>query len=97
MAIETNQIAGDAGSKEDARGGRGKSSFSRRKVCRFCTDKGSVIDYKDIHALKLFITERGKIVPRRLSGACAKHQRKVALAIKQARMIALMPFAVTGA
>ena len=54
------------------------------------------IDYKDPQTLKYFITDRGKIVPRRISGNCAKHQRKVSLAIKRARMIALMPFAVTG-
>jgi small subunit ribosomal protein S18 len=77
-------------------GGGGKRSFSRRKVCRFCADKTVNIDYKDPQTLKYFITDRGKIVPRRISGNCAKHQRKVSLAVKRARMIALMPFAVTG-
>jgi small subunit ribosomal protein S18 len=77
-------------------GGGGKRGFSRKKVCRFCADKAVAIDYKDPQTLKYFITDRGKIVPRRISGNCAKHQRKVALACKRARMIALMPFAVTG-
>src|SRR5512146_1331157 len=77
-------------------GGGGKRGFSRKKVCRFCADKAVTIDYKDPQTLKYFITDRGKIVPRRISGNCAKHQRKVALACKRARMIALMPFAVTG-
>ena len=65
---------------------------SRRKVCRFCADKKIVIDYKDPKLLKYFITERGKIVPRRISGNCARHQREIAAAIKRARHIALLPF-----
>ena len=64
----------------------------RRKVDRFLADKSLVIDYKDPSVLKYFITERGKIVPRRVSGLCAKNQRKITQAIKRARMIALMPF-----
>lgn len=63
----------------------------RRKVCRFCADKTLVIDYKDPKLLRYFITERGKIVPRRISGNCARHQREVATAIKRARQIALLP------
>ncbi len=70
--------------------------FGRRKVCRFCADSSIQIDYKDPQLLKYFITERGKIIPRRISGTCAKHQRKLALAIKRSRMIALMPFSVAG-
>jgi small subunit ribosomal protein S18 len=73
-----------------------RRGFPRRKVCRFCADKNLVIDYKDASQLKYFITDRGKIVPRRISGNCAKHQRKLALAVKRARNIALMPFAVSG-
>lgn len=69
----------------------------RRKVCPFCADKNAKIDYKNPAALKRLVTERGKIVPRRISGVCAKHQRQVALAIKCARHIALMPYAATGA
>ncbi len=65
---------------------------NRRKVDRFLADKSLVIDYKDPSALKYFVTERGKIVPRRVSGLCALNQRKVTKAIKRARMIALMPF-----
>src|SRR6266403_887874 len=81
---------------KDAKGGARKRGFARRKVCRFCADKNVAIDYKDPQTLKYFITDRGKIIPRRISGNCAKHQRKVGTAIKQSRMIALMPFAVTG-
>ena len=85
------------GEGKRGRGGAGgKRGFSRRKICRFCADKQVLIDYKDPQTLKYFITDRGKIVPRRISGNCAKHQRKVALAIKRSRMVALMPFAVTG-
>jgi small subunit ribosomal protein S18 len=65
---------------------------SRRKVCRFCADKSLAIDYKDPKLLKYFITERGKIVPRRISGNCARHQREMALSIKRARHIALLPY-----
>ena len=82
--------------RSTAGGPRKKRPFQRRKVCRFCADKNVLIDYKDPATLKYFITDRGKIIPRRISGNCAKHQRKVALAIKRARMIALMPFTVTG-
>src|SRR5258706_6415494 len=73
-----------------------KRGFARRKVCRFCADKNASTDYKDPQTLKYFITDRGKIIPRRISGNCARHQRKVATAIKRSRMIALMPFTVTG-
>jgi small subunit ribosomal protein S18 len=67
--------------------------FHRRKVCRFCADQSLVIDYKDPKSLKYFITERGKIIPRRISGTCAKHQRGLTHAIKRARTIALLPYA----
>jgi small subunit ribosomal protein S18 len=67
--------------------------FHRRKVCRFCADQSLVIDYKDPKSLKYFITERGKIIPRRISGTCAKHQRALTHAIKRARTIALLPYA----
>jgi len=69
--------------------------FHRRKVCRFCAEQGLVIDYKDPKTLKYFITERGKIIPRRISGACAKHQRALTHAIKRARTIALLPYVGT--
>lgn len=69
-----------------------KRAFPRRKICRFCADKKAKVDYRDPGSLKFFITERGKIIPRRISGNCAHHQRKVAKAIKRARQIALMPY-----
>jgi small subunit ribosomal protein S18 len=69
-----------------------KRSFHRRKVCRFCVDGTLSIDYKDAKNLRYFTTERGKIVPRRISGTCAKHQRMLTQAIKRARSVALMPF-----
>lgn len=65
---------------------------SRKKVCSFCVDKVEVIDYKDLNRLKKYITERGKILPRRISGNCANHQRELTSAIKRARMVALLPF-----
>lgn len=64
----------------------------RRKVCQFCVDKIDEIDYKDLAKLRKFITEKGKILPRRMSGVCAKHQRILATAIKRARIMALLPF-----
>ncbi|MCU0578938.1 MAG: 30S ribosomal protein S18 [Desulfobacterota bacterium] len=69
-----------------------KRIFPRRKICRFCADSTMLIDYKDLKILKYFTTERGKIIPRRISGNCAKHQRELTMAIKQARQIALMPY-----
>ena len=74
----------------------GRKRTSRRRACKFCTDENLVIDYKNAGLLKYFITDRGKLVPRRLTGNCAKHQRAIARAVARARMIALMPFAVTG-
>ena len=65
---------------------------SRRKVCAFCVDKLTHIDYKDTARLRKFITERGKIMPRRMSGVCAEHQRELAIAIKRARIVALLPY-----
>lgn len=69
-----------------------KRSFHRRKVCRFCVDSNLRIDYKDARNLRYFTTERGKVIPRRISGTCAKHQRMLTSAIKRARSVALMPF-----
>lgn len=65
---------------------------SRRKVCKFCAEKATSIDYKDTALLTKFTTERGKIMPRRMSGVCAKHQRDLAIAIKRARIVALLPY-----
>ena len=71
---------------------RKKRIYHRRKVCRFCADTSLAINYKDPKALKYFLTERGKIIPRRISGSCAKHQRALTHAIKRARTIALLPY-----
>jgi small subunit ribosomal protein S18 len=65
---------------------------TRKRVCKYCADKTAVVDYKDPQTLKQFITDRGKVVPRRISGNCALHQRKVNVAISRARNIALLPF-----
>jgi small subunit ribosomal protein S18 len=87
----------DRGGRDD-RGGsdmeRGNRGFGRRKVCRYCADKNLKVDYKNAADLKYFVTERGKIVPRRISGNCARHQREVATAIKRGRQVALLPFTV---
>jgi small subunit ribosomal protein S18 len=66
----------------------------KRRVCSFCVDKVEHIDYKDVNRLKRYITERGKILPRRISGNCAAHQRGLTVAIKRARIVALLPFTV---
>ena len=81
---------GGAGGDDEKRGGgRG---FGRKKVCRFCAEKNPKVDFKDQATLKYFVTERGKIIPRRISGNCAKHQREIATAIKRARGLALLPY-----
>ncbi|MDR2246217.1 MAG: 30S ribosomal protein S18 [Treponema sp.] len=91
-----------AESQQDSRDGEGRSAgggggggkgkiFFKKKVCKFCTQKLK-IDYKDADVLRRFITDRGKILPRRITGTCAKHQRALAVAIKRARIIALLPF-----
>src|SRR6516162_4303998 len=77
-------------------GGRRRPGGGRRKVCRFCADKALKVDYKDVRTLQNFITEGGKIVPSRTSGNCARHQRQLAVAIKRARVIALLPFSTLG-
>jgi len=90
---------GDRGDRMDGMDGRDGDSmksgkgkvFFKKKVCKFCIQKLK-IDYKDADTLRRFITERGKILPRRITGTCAKHQRALALAIKRARIIALLPF-----
>ncbi len=71
---------------------RPRGRKSRRKVCGFCADKMEHIDYKDLNRLRKYVTERGKIMPRRMSGVCAKHQRELAIAIKRARVVALLPY-----
>ena len=72
-----------------------KQYYRRKKLCRFCVDKIDDINYKDVRLLSSFISERGKITPRRISGVCAPHQRRLAESIKQARNIALVPFATS--
>ncbi|MGA7276787.1 MAG: 30S ribosomal protein S18 [Desulfocapsaceae bacterium] len=69
-----------------------KRLFSRKKICRFCVDKELKIDYKDQKTLRNFVTERGKIIPRRILGTCATHQRQLCSAVKKARQIALLPY-----
>jgi small subunit ribosomal protein S18 len=87
--------AGGAGAKgAGGKDGGGKRYFfRRRKVCKFCADKIDYVDYKDIKLISQFVPERGKILPRRMFGTCAEHQRKLTEAIKRARHIALLPYA----
>jgi small subunit ribosomal protein S18 len=103
---------GDAGQRPHRsgdRGGRGpggpgggpgrdnpRKFFRRKKVCKFCVEKIDAVDYKDVRLLSGFVAERGKIIPRRLTGVCTPHQRRLSAAIKQARNIALLPFAARG-
>ena len=75
-----------------AGGGQRRSLFRRRKVCKFCADKIDDINYKDVKLLMPFVPERAKILPRRISGTCAKHQRKLRVAIMRARTLALIPY-----
>ena len=80
------------GGKEGGGGGFRRGGFRRRRVCRFCVDKIDYIDYKDVRVMMMGIADRGKIQPRRISGTCAKHQRKLTTAIKRARQLALIPY-----
>src|SRR4051812_35890483 len=92
---------GDRGDKDgDDRGGRrggGGGGFHRKKVCRFCADTEFVLDYKDVRMMQSFVSEHGKIVPRRISGNCAQHQRKLTTAVKRARNLALVGYISMGA
>ncbi len=88
---KTNASNFDRGGEDDD---KRRGGLTRRRACRFCTDKNARVDYKDQATLKYFVTERGKIIPRRISGNCSKHQRAVAKAIKQARGLALIPYLV---
>ena len=97
---DANPDRGGRGGRGGAAGGRGAKEgaggkryfFRRRKVCKFCADKIDYIDYKDLKLLTPFVPERGKLLPRRMFGTCAEHQRKLTTAIKRARNIALLPF-----
>jgi small subunit ribosomal protein S18 len=82
---------GQRGGRDQRRGGGRRTH--RRKICRFCIEKVDLIDFKDVKMLQNYIPERGKILPRRISGSCATHQRMLAEAIKRARNIALLPYA----
>jgi len=108
MADETSTHRSDSRSERSESGPRGprtggpgggssgpggRKFFRRKKVCKFCTEKIDAISYRDVRLLQGFVAERGKIVPRRLTGVCTTHQRRLSLAIKQARNIALLPFA----
>jgi small subunit ribosomal protein S18 len=86
-----NNKEGKAGEKGGQR--RGGGFFRRRKVCKFCADKIDDINYKDVKLLSGFVPERGKVLPRRISGTCARHQRSLRIAIVRARQLALLPYA----
>ena len=79
--------------KADGKQGQRRGLFRRRKVCKFCADKIDDINYKDVKLLSGFVPERGKVLPRRISGTCAKHQRALRIAIVRARQLALLPYA----
>jgi small subunit ribosomal protein S18 len=83
---------GDRGGPGGGPGGKKKFFYRRKRVCKFCVEKIEYIDFKDVKTLQQFIPERGKILPRRISGTCALHQRKLQNAIKRARIAALLPF-----
>ncbi|MBI3543419.1 MAG: 30S ribosomal protein S18 [Deltaproteobacteria bacterium] len=85
----------DRGGKDDDEKG-GRRSFHRKKVCRFCADNEYIMDYKDARQMQQFVMDLGKIVPRRISGTCAFHQRKVTTAVKRARNLALIGFITSG-
>jgi small subunit ribosomal protein S18 len=94
---ETGRRSGPGGGRGGQRGadkkeGQRRTLFRRRKVCKFCADKIDDINYKDVKLLGPFVPERGKILPRRISGTCAMHQRKLQTAIKRARQLALIPY-----
>lgn len=94
MSNDDERGRGEEGPESDGFGLRRRGG--RRRVCRFCADPEAAIDYKDVGQLRYFISDRGKIVPRRISGNCAFHQRVVTTAIKRARNIALMPYTSPG-
>lgn len=90
--VAMNEVTVENEGREDDKDGRSKGkTYFRKKVCRFCANKAK-IDYKDADALRRYTTERGKILPRRITGTCAKHQRELAKAIKRARSICLLPY-----
>ena len=99
MALQPRRSEGGGGGSRDSRGGPGgqqggkkKFFYRRKRVCKFCVEKLEYIDYKDIKTLQQFIPERGKILPRRVTGTCARHQRPLTTALERARAIALLPY-----
>ena len=96
MAFGQARSGGRGGRGGDKKGGdkqgQRRPMFRRRKVCKFCADKIDDINYKDVKVIGPFVPERGKILPRRISGTCAMHQRKLQIAIKRARQLALIPY-----
>ncbi|MCH5291877.1 MAG: 30S ribosomal protein S18 [Treponema sp.] len=90
-AASTNEQLQEQGREDEGRTARKGKAFFHKKVCRFCANKAK-IDYKDADGLRRFTTERGKILPRRITGTCAKHQKELSTAIKRARSICLLPF-----
>ena len=99
MALQPRRSSGEGdrggrgGPGGAQQGGKKKFFYRRKRVCKFCVEKIEYIDFKDVKTLQQFIPERGKILPRRISGTCALHQRKLQSAIKRARIAALLPFA----
>jgi len=99
MALQPRRSSGEGerggrgGPGGSQQGGKKKFFYRRKRVCKFCVEKIEYIDFKDVKTLQQFIPERGKIQPRRISGTCALHQRKLQSAIKRARIAALLPFA----
>lgn len=91
MKKDRGQKSGGRGEVRTGGGGRGMRR-AKRKICQFCVDKVEVIDYKDLMKIRKYLSEKGKILPRRISGTCAKHQRQLTISIKRARHIALLPF-----
>src|SRR5579859_6916850 len=87
---------GDRGGDDDEKMGRRGGGFHRKKVCRFCSEQDFIMDYKDARMMQSFVSEHGKIVPRRISGNCAMHQRKLTSSIKRARNLALVGYVTMG-
>jgi len=93
MAFGGRKPAAKGAGSGDKQGGQRRGLFRRRKVCKFCAERIDDINYKDVKLLSGFVPERGKVLPRRISGTCAKHQRALRVAILRARQIALLPYA----
>jgi small subunit ribosomal protein S18 len=92
MAYNKDNGRDNDNDKYDRNGRGGRNNRTRRKVCQFCVDRAEYIDFKDISKLKKFMTERSKILPRRVTGCCSYHQRELTISIKRARQVALIPY-----